>query len=120
MTSSYERATNVLTNALQAAQMRQMVLANNVANANTPGFKRSHVEFEQQLAKALQEGRDPVAVQPAVVQETNTSLQPDGNNVDMEVEMTEMAQNQIYYAALTQQLSSQLARMRMVIKGSVG
>ncbi|HEY3367209.1 MAG TPA: flagellar basal body protein [Symbiobacteriaceae bacterium] len=109
--------TDALQRAMQASQLRQTVIANNIANANTPGFKRSHVEFEQLLTKALVDGKDVNTVQPAVVQETDTSLRPDGNNVDMEVEMAEMAGNQIAYATLTRQLSDHFNRMRMVIRG---
>lgn len=108
---------DVLQRALGAAQLRQNVIAHNIANVNTPGFKRSHVEFEEALAKALEEGRDAKSVQPAVIQETDTSLRPDGNNVDIEVENAEMAENQVYYSALARQLSDHFSRLRTAIRG---
>lgn len=105
----------LLERGLEASSLRQRILANNVANVTTPGFKRSRVEFEDQLALALQEGSDPAAVAPKVEVDQDSLGRPDGNNVDVELEMTRMAENQIYYAALTRELSEQFARLRMVI-----
>lgn len=108
-------SSRVLESALGAASLRQRALAHNVANISTPGFKRARVEFEEQLAQALQNGGDPNSISPQVVEETQTVGRPDGNNVDIELEMTQMASNQIWYAALTRQLSDQFNRLRMVI-----
>ncbi len=105
----------ILERALSAATLRQRVLAHNIANINTPGFKRSRVEFEQHLADALERGERPDEVHPAIVREKHTIGRPDGNNVDIEREMTEMAVNQIYYAALARSISDHFARLRMVI-----
>lgn len=105
----------ILENALDTASLRQRVLANNIANVNTPGFKRSRVDFEAELARALASGQNPEAVQPTVVHETDSMGRPDGNNVDIEAESVKMAENQIWYSALTRQISDHFARLRMVI-----
>lgn len=104
-----------LERALSAASLRQQVIANNIANLNTPGFKRSRVEFESLLAEALAKGEDPSQVRPKVVQETNSIGRPDGNNVALELEMTELAETQIWHAALVRQMSDHFGRMRQVI-----
>ncbi|HYF93963.1 MAG TPA: flagellar basal body rod protein FlgB [Symbiobacteriaceae bacterium] len=108
-------ATRILERGLEAASLRQRILAHNVANVATPGFKRSRVEFEDQLAVALAEGQDPDAVVPRVEVDKDSEGRPDGNNVDIELEMTRMAENQIFYAALTRELSNQFERLRMAI-----
>lgn len=110
-----DMSSRILERSLEAANMRQRILANNVANANTPGFKRSRVEFETELAAALASGQDPTAVKPRVEVETDSVGRPDGNNVDIELEMTRIAENQVWYAALTRQISDHLSRIRMVI-----
>ena len=110
----------LLERGLGASSLRQRVLAHNVANAMTPGFKRSRVEFEEQLAAAMAEGKSPDAVAPKVEIETDTIGRADGNNVDIELEMTRIAENQLYYAALTRQLSDQFSRLRMVIHDGRG
>jgi flagellar basal-body rod protein FlgB len=100
---------------LRAASLRQQVIAHNIANVQTPGFKRSRVDFEAQLSQAISDGQSPDSVEPTVVQEVDVVGRPDGNNVDIEAEMARMAENQIWYAALTRQISDQFARLRMVI-----
>lgn len=106
----------VLERGLQASALRQQVLANNIANINTPGFKRARVEFESQLAAAMGSAENPESVSPKVVVESTTTGRPDGNNVDIDQEMTEIAENQIWYAALTRQISDHFSRLRMVIR----
>lgn len=107
--------TRILERSLEAASLRQRILAHNVANVGTAGFKRSRVEWEDQLALAMAEGQEPDAVRPKVEVDKDSLGRPDGNNVDIELEMTRMAENQIYYAALTRELSEQFSRLKMVI-----
>ncbi len=110
-----DRSTRLVESALNAASQRHQVIANNIANVNTPGFKRSRVEFESELAKALAAGESPESIATKIVQDTETTLRPDGNNVDIEVEQVLMAENQLWYAALTRQISDHFARLRLVI-----
>jgi len=109
--------TQVLEQGLQAAALRQHVLANNIANINTPGFKRTRVEFERQLAQALQSGEDPTKVKPLLVVEQDRTAGPDGNNVDLEAEMVRLVENQLWHAAMTRQLSDHFSRLRLAIYG---
>lgn len=109
--------TRVAEQALKAATLRHEVIANNIANVETPGFKRSRVDFEAQLAQALSQGRSPDSVRPSQVVESDFIGRPDGNNVDIEFENVKMAENQIWHAALTRQISDHFARIRMVIDG---
>lgn len=105
----------VLEHGLETGSLRHRVFANNIANINTPGFKRSWVAFENRLAAALDKGESPDAVRAVVVRETETTNGPDGNNTDIEGEMTRLAENQIWYSALTRQLSDHFARLQTVI-----
>lgn len=112
-----ETTTRLLEQGLQAATLRQHALVNNIANINTPGFKRTRVEFERQLAQALASGEDPTKVQPLVVVEQDRTAGTDGNNVDLEAEMVRLVENQFWYAAMTRQLSDHFARLRLAIHG---
>lgn len=122
---------NLLEKSLDASSLRQKVLADNVANVDTPGFKRSDVDFQAALASALgqedqtlplketQPGHLPgVAASSSnvIVQDQSTALRNDGNNVDIDKEMTDVAENSMYYNATTQAISSQLGLLRMVIQ----
>ncbi|MDN5346741.1 MAG: flagellar basal-body rod protein FlgB [Clostridia bacterium] len=120
-----------LEKALQTASLRQRTLAHNIANANTPGFKRSYVSFEEELRAAL--NLDPglplarthprhlpyprslADVRPEVRQDLYTAMRQDGNNVDIDREMVELAMNSINYSAAVQQLNQRLAMLRYVI-----
>lgn len=124
---------DLLEKGLQAASIRQAVIANNIANANTPGFKRSTVVFEEELKRATKaeernrslEAQAPgsgglpapmsARVAPRIIIDGSTSVRNDGNNVDIEIENALMAENQIWYSALTRQISEHFARLRMAI-----
>lgn len=110
----HDLVSRILERSLEASSLRQRVLAHNIANVNTPGFKRSRVEFETKLADALQTNQPEAAV-PEVVQEIHSLARPDGNNVDIELEMAQLAENQIWQAALVRQLSDHFARLRTVV-----
>lgn len=105
----------LLESGLAAASLRHRVQAHNIANLTTPGFKRARVEFEQHLTAALASGGSPESVRPTVVVEQNTLARGDGNNVDIEGEMTALAENQIWYSALTRQMADHFSRLRSVI-----
>lgn len=105
----------ILERALEASSVRQQVLSNNIANVKTPGFKRSRVDFEGELAQALAAKQNPDAIRPAVVREADSLGRPDGNNVDIEAEMVKVAENQIWQAALARQISDHFSRLNMAI-----
>lgn len=125
------RVIGLLARALDAAALRQRVIADNIANTNTPGFKRSEVRFEEELRRALRTdrlplvtthprhigGRDPGDIRPEVVTERHTSVRADGNNVDMEREMVELVANTIAYRTAAQLLATKFDGLRYVING---
>lgn len=107
--------------ALGAAGMRQQVLANNLANVNTPGFKRSDVSFDGLLAKAVdsaERGGDAsglAGLKPEVVLDSSTTMRADGNNVDVDQEMASIAETNVRYNALVQMASKKLNMLEYVI-----
>jgi flagellar basal-body rod protein FlgB len=107
----------VLERAMSGAALRQTVLADNLANANTPGFKRSDVDFQDTLAQALGGAHPLAAVDFAPQQDTSTSQRADGNNVDVDVEMANLSQNSVGYQALVAVAHTRLAQLQSVIGG---
>lgn len=122
---------NVLQKGLEASSMRQQVLSNNVANIDTPNFKRSDVDFQAVLSTVLGEKGGPLSMKitsmrhfpggpdwsrSGVVTDQSTSMRNDGNNVDIDREMTNVAENGLYYNSLTRAISSQLGLLRTVLK----
>lgn len=123
---------SVLEQSLAAASLRHKVISNNIANVNTPGFKKSEVAFESLLQSALdgtqlrmtstnekhfQIARSPLQVTPTMNTITDTSMRTDGNNVDVDIEMAELAKNNIYYNAVAQQLGQHFSGLKTVING---
>lgn len=113
----------VLGKAMDVYSLRHRVAANNIANVNTPGFKRSHVPFEAELREAIDSGeRDEGKLLRAldrmeVAAEVDylTESREDGNNVDIEQEIAEMTKNQIRYTAAGSILKTKLSMYRFVI-----
>jgi flagellar basal-body rod protein FlgB len=122
---------NILEKGLDASSQRQRVLSNNVANVDTPNFKRSDVDFQKVLGQAIGEvgenlplkvtsplhlQKADAANQSGVVTDQSSSFRTDGNNVDIEREMANVAENGLYYNSVTRAVSSQLGLLRMVIQ----
>ena len=117
---------------LDSASLTQRVIANNVANVNTPGFKKSYVSFQDELRRALDTGApalnttnprhiggkaDIDQVSPRVVQESGTTMLYGQNNVDIDQEMVNLAANSITYDFSAATLSGKLGLLSYVIKG---
>ena len=123
--------------ALSAASLRHEVLSNNIANVNTPNFKRSHVRFEDLLKQELGLDREPLMkvvrthdrhlpiafhgkVRPVIEQDAGTNMRLDGNNVDIDIEMAEVAKNQLYYSALATAVGGHISKLKSVITSGQG
>ena len=119
---------NVLNKAADAAWQRNDILANNIANVDTPGYKRQDVDFQSQFRRALGNSRyETVDAKVAHVSGTelqarvytdaaNFSYRLDGNNVDVDSEGTELASNQIWYNGLKDSISQEFANLMLVMK----
>jgi flagellar basal-body rod protein FlgB len=89
--------------------MRQSVLANNLANAETPGFQRSDLDFHSALTQAMDSGDSATieAVQFSPQKDPQT-LRADGNGVDIDTESAAMAKNGLEYEALVSVAKSRI------------
>jgi flagellar basal-body rod protein FlgB len=115
--SGYE----LLTQIMDAASMRHRVIAQNVANVNTPGYKRLEVVFEDEMARALAShppsSMSPLpAVKPQIVVGDGPE-RVDGNTVDIDREMNDMARNALLYEAAAQIVTSRIGQFRSAIAG---
>jgi len=87
---------------LNVAELRHKVYSANIANVDTPGYKKYRVSFEEKLQEALKNNEDISDVQPEIVRVNQTSFRNDGNNVDIDGEIVLMNQNTLKYQALSQ------------------
>lgn len=119
---------NVLGRAADASWLRNEAIANNIANVDTPGFKRQDVAFEVELKKALGYNRyqtmdDKVGhikssrLQPQVYTDYGDyTYRLDGNNVDIENENIMLAENQLKYQGLLAGIRQEFQNLEAVIK----
>lgn len=89
--------TGLLMRLLQATTLRSKVVAGNISNQSTPGYKRKVVHFEELLQEAARKGLPAGEVQPEIVVDTDTPARPDGNNVVPELEMEALRENRLLY-----------------------
>ena len=127
LTSNAFNYVNVLDKAADASWTRKSVIDNNIANVDTPGYKRQEVDFESVLKRELGDykyeslnskinhGNLSNLHADTYTDYANYSYRMDGNNVDIDVEETELASEQIKYEALTSSISSEFTRMKAVI-----
>lgn len=116
---------NVLNKAAQASWKRNEVIANNIANVNTPGYKRKDVQFEPYLQSVLlgdgsldsRVAQADLASLDATVYTDHSSLsyRLDGNNVDIDTESAMLAENQIRYDALLESMTQEFNRIKAVL-----
>jgi flagellar basal-body rod protein FlgB len=123
---------------LDSAALSHKVIADNIANVDTPGFKRAEVVFGEKLKQAFEaRANEPQhlaaartnvghmefeptpevdTVQPEVITDSATSLRNDGNNVDVDREVSLLAQNTVWYNTLAQITEQQFASLRTAIR----
>ena len=123
---------------LDAAALQHKAISNNLANVDTPGFKRSEVAFREKLKKAIDEkeaastdldlsrtdskhfelhpSEELSAIKPELRHQNDTSLRNDQNNVDIDLEMAKLAQNTVVYQALAQITQNQFAELKSAIR----
>lgn len=128
--------TEVLTASLRGHSARNIALANNIANAETPGYKRVDVSFEAALADAVQNDRERLRREPGSVmafvgdgaRETEefaastrsvdtTTLRLDGSNVDPDDEMAQLSANALAHQTVVSLLDKRFAQFRTAIMG---
>ncbi len=125
-----------MTKALDTASVRQKVISNNIANVDTPHFKRSEVNFEDAFKAAIErtpsrlagfrtDGRHiPInpptsidSVKPTIWRQNDTFSRADDNNVDIDVEMAELAKNQLLFNAVVEAMDRKTAGIKKAISG---
>ncbi len=109
----------VLSKLVDVSTVRHRVIANNIANVNTPGFKRMELHFEETLATQMKrEGRINASVVSAEVRADKKSpARVDGNNVDIDGEMGAMQKNSMLHNTYLQIINNRVAQMRQAITG---
>jgi flagellar basal-body rod protein FlgB len=135
-TGSFSKSVDMLKKSMDVGILRRNVMSNNIANSDTPNFKRTDVNFEAELKRALEsENERPFPakltrkrhisfnrpqnwrdVQPRRVLDYLTTSKNNGNNVDVEAEMMGMMSNQLMYQMEAQVVQHEFSRVNLVVK----
>jgi flagellar basal-body rod protein FlgB len=113
-----DAVTQVLATALDGVTARQNVIANDIANVDTPNFRATSVDFETQLKAAVEDGRFSAADgQPVDIAMTSTPddtpVGANGNNVDLRKETLAAVQSQYQYQLLTRAVSDHFELLKV-------
>ena len=124
-----------LQRAMDGSSQRQKVIANNIANVDTPNFKRSDVPFQEVLRSSAQQ-QQSLAMKTTnprhitvsgsagsslpIIQDNSSTYRRDGNNVDAERETVELAKNKLYYDASVQMMQIKLQILKQAMQEGAG
>jgi flagellar basal-body rod protein FlgB len=113
---SHVGPSDLLTRLLSAASERGRVLAENLANANTPGYQRRELHFEDLLRRAVDAGDELSRVAPRVELDAISPARADGNNVTLEQELGALRENRLVYEAYAAILATRTELVRASIE----
>ena len=114
-----DAVSRVLASALDGVSLRQQVIADNIANVDTPGFRASAVDFETQLKAAIGDGsfEDGTDAVTANALPTDTPVGANGNNVDLRKETMAAVQSQFQYQILTRAVNDRFNLVKTAATG---
>lgn len=119
-----------LENALNYSATKQKVISQNIANVDTPNYKEKDVSFKTALNEAVDKSfqanrtdyrhfsfQQSSGAGVTLIHKNPVSYNNNGNSVDIDKEMADLASNQIYYNALTERISGKFSTLQNVIRG---
>lgn len=130
MSNLFDKTTDALATSIRMRQIRQNVTSANIANAETPGYHAQKMEFEDALGKALElDGTNQMAathgdhfasggasaVVADIFENPDVAVNNDGNTVDLEKEMSALAENSILYKSAVQLINKKMASIKYAI-----
>ncbi|MCB9092621.1 MAG: flagellar basal body rod protein FlgB [Halobacteriovoraceae bacterium] len=127
-----DKTLQALATSINFRQMRQKLISSNIANSETPGYKAKRIDFEEALARALDIDKTNSLnvenskhynvggggfdnLEPNIYNDPNDVVNDSGNTVDVEDEMSKMAENEIMFNAAVQLLNKKLALRKYIL-----
>ena len=137
--SHFMKTQDLLERGLNSSLVKRKVISDNISNVDVPGFKRSEVSFEENLKRAIESEKveklktvptkvsderhinfftapDYKNVNPSIRTDYLTRVRADGNNVDMEKEMTDASHNQMHYFMMVERLNHNFKQINLVLR----
>ena len=126
----FSNTVSTLENALNYSSMKQKIVSQNIANVDTPNYKAKDVSFKAALEGALGKSFDAKRTDArhlefkghngaltGTIIKNNVNYNENGNSVDLDKEMSDLATNQIYFNALTERINGKFNSLQTVIRG---
>ena len=112
-----DKTAAIMKKVLDCSATRQKIIANNIANIDTPEFRRSDVEFVGEFRKALESGKieDIEKIEPQEFKTELTATRNDGNNVDIDLEMGLQAKNSLLFKTFATLLRGRYRNIQSVL-----
>lgn len=120
---------------LQILNTKHGVITNNIANADTPNYKKKSVAFEEELRRMIENGNtqkldlkqthpkhlpakdaNPSVVPYRIIEHTDTTMNNNRNNVDIDIEMADLAENQLLYNYMVDRVSGHYKKMKNLLQ----
>lgn len=124
------RSSKLLERSMDASNLRQQLLNQNLANVNTPHYKRLDIDFKSLLDNVSKDELEMVRTHPKhigntvpeigpvkITRETKTLSRYDTNNVDPEFEMAQVAENSLYFQTVSERWKGKMSNLKLVIDG---
>lgn len=123
MITGVDKGINLLEKMLDVSAIKHKVIANNIANINTPGYKKMEISFSDQLEKVIKDTSNDKfdTIQPKIViaeNDNNDTVRNDGNNVDMDKEISALMKNTLSYNIYSQLLAKKMELVKSAIENS--
>lgn len=130
--SIFPKSLESMEQALSASTLRQRVHSANIANVDTANYKSKKVNFQAAMDTAINNqslssyktndrhlsfSNESTIGKTEILTNNSTKYNNNGNNVDMDVEMAELAKNQLWYNAVTERVNGKLNSLSSVING---
>lgn len=126
----FSNTINTLENALNYSTLKQKVISQNIANVDTPNYKAQDVTFKKAFEQAVSNQfsayqtnerhinfNSKTSLHPQIITKRNVKFNQNGNSVDMDKEMADLATNQIYYNAMIERINGKFNSLQSVIRG---
>ena len=109
---------NLLEQLMTISSNKQKVIANNIANVNTPGYRRRELVFQEEILRAVEEQdmEHLGKITGKIIESDSPTFRNDGNNVDIDKEMGLMNRNSLVYSVYTEMYSKKIGMLRLAMQ----
>lgn len=111
----FGQSLTILEKSLDVRMTNQRLVSANIANVDTPGYRAERLDFEGTMKNIINAPDDPKAADPLILASTEAGRTLDGNNVDLETELSELSRNKLMYSLTSQLIAAKFRQLATVV-----